>query len=67
MGREEGRMNEAFRMSAISVIDELIDKKVKQQERLILLKNYMSANPPPKEVEELIWSLLVSHNGGYCL
>ena len=53
-----------MRQSAISMAEDISRNKIKQAELLTKLSQWMKDNPPPKEVEELIWSMLCSHSGG---
>lgn len=58
-------MNTSSRMSALAVIDDFIKQRKDSVERYIALRNYLVENPPPPDVEELIWSLVVSRKSGY--
>ena len=53
------------RLSAVAMCDDLIKLHGQKAHRISLLKEWLSKNPPPQEVEELLWSLLLSSRGGY--
>lgn len=46
------------RMSAAMVVEDLINRNIREQAVLLSLKQWLNYNPPPKEVEEYLWSVL---------
>jgi hypothetical protein len=55
----------ASRQSATLVCDDLIKLHGQKAHRVSLLKEWLAKNPPPLEVEELLWSFLISSRGGF--
>ena len=47
--------------SAIGVVEDMINRGIKNQADLLALKNWMGFNPIPKEVEEFLYNLLVKN------
>lgn len=60
-------MNDASRLSAVSMAEELKKKHEMKSHRYQMLSEYLVKNPPPLEVEELLWAMMCSNSGGHYL
>ena len=47
------------RQTTSMVVEDIINRNIKDQAALLALKQWLNYNPPPKEVEEYLWNLLV--------
>ena len=47
------------RQTVPSVISDMMERNIREQATLLALKQWLQFNPPPREVEEYLWNLLV--------
>ena len=47
------------RQTAVNVLDDKINRNIKEQAMLLKFKEWLCYNPPPREVEECIWEMLL--------
>ena len=50
--------DQVSRQTAVHVVEDMINRNIREQATLLALKQWISYNPPPREVEEYLWQLL---------